>query len=89
MATYMNYGDDSASNKVLSADIFWLKLSNSSIQAFLKLIQWYTISSQVFLRYMLDRICTQIASEMVNFWAKTSIKLYKMTGKQIESGSIS
>ncbi len=37
---------------------------------------------------MLNRICGQIVRKMISFWAKTSFKLHKMSGKQIESSSI-
>ncbi len=37
---------------------------------------------------MLDRILAPIARKMVNFWAKTSFKLHKMSGEHIESDTI-
>ncbi len=37
---------------------------------------------------MVDHIFTQIAYKMISFWAKTLFKLHKVSGQQIESGSI-
>ncbi len=37
---------------------------------------------------MLERICGQIARNMVSFWAKTLFKLHKMFGEHTEICSI-
>ncbi len=49
--------DDHAPNTVSPANISWLKLTDSSIQTFLKLIKWYTIQSQIHARLYLHPNC--------------------------------
>ncbi len=74
-------GDDCQPDTASPADISRLKLSDSIIHTFLKLIKSY----KFYHRYMLDHICGQMCCKMVILWAET-YKLPKMFG-HIESDS--
>ncbi len=65
--SFMNYCGEHAYITVSPADVSWSKLSDSSIQTFLKLIKWYKIISQIDARlYLHPNCCKQIESSNIH-----------------------